>query len=113
LVVLTDPIPGPPGDSMFPYLNHRHGIAVYEAWWMKLAYNHPILPFGSTDIMKSQYQRVTDKVVDFSRVGRVYYVTDTVYHTEEAVLDRQPNARQVASFPKPFNDEAVEVYRLR
>lgn len=113
LVVLTDPIPGPPGDSMFPYLNQRQGISVYEAWWMKLAYNHPILPFGRTDIMKSQYQRITDDVVDFSRVGRVYYVTDTFYHTEDAVLDRQPNAKQVASFPKPSNDEAVEVYRLR
>ena len=112
-VLLTDPIPGPPGDSMFPYLNQRYGITVYEAWWMKLAPNHPILPFGRTDIMKSQYQRITDKIVDFARVRRVYYVTDTFYHTEEAVTDRQPNATQVASFPKPFNDEAVEVYRLR
>lgn len=112
-VLLTDPIPGPPGDAMFPYLNHRQGITVYEAWWMKLAYDHPILPPGRADIMKSQYQRVTEGIIDFSRVARVYYVTDTFYHTEAAVRHRQPNAKLVARFEKPFRGEAVEVYRLK
>ena len=53
LVLLTDAIWGPPADAMFPYLNMRHRIRVYEAWWMQLAPNHPILPPGPADIMRS------------------------------------------------------------
>ena len=99
-VLLTDPIWGPPSDTMFPYLNHRQGIRVYEAWWMQKSGNHPILPQGRAEIIKSHYEREKSGVIDFSKVARVFYVTDTNYYNRAAVHVRQPDARLVKSFPQ-------------
>ena len=113
LVLLTDAIWGPPADAMFPYLNMRHGIRVYEAWWMQLAPNHPILPPGPADIMRSHYERVHAGVIDFSKVSRVFYVTDTFHKTKAEVQFRQPGAKLVASFPKPDDRHFIDVYQLK
>ena len=90
----------------------RSGIQVYEAWWTELAPDHPILPPGPIEIMKSQYEREKAGVLDFSKLPRVFYITDSYYHSQEAVRDRQKNAQLVASFPKPMGDKSVDVYRL-
>jgi len=112
-VLLTDPIWGPPADALFPYLNRRYGIRVHEAWWMQLSGTHPILPQGPADLIKSHYEREKAGVIDFSRVERVFYVTDTNYYTKAAVRVRQPGARLVASFPKPGGEHSIDVYRLK
>ncbi len=112
-VLLTDPIWGPPADTMFPYLNQRQGIRVYEAWWTQKSGDHPILPQGRADIIKSHYEREKSGMIDFSKVGRVFYVTDTNYYTQAAVHVRQPNARLVKSFPKPNQTDSIDVYRLK
>ncbi len=113
LILLTDAIWGPPADAMFSYLNRRHRIRVYEAWWMQLAGDHPILPPGPTDIMRSHYERVKAGVIDFSKVPRVFYVTDTFHTTKAAVQMRQPGAKLVATFPKPDERHSIDVYRLK
>jgi hypothetical protein len=112
-VLLTDPIWGPPADAMFPYLNQRHGIRVYEAWWMQLSGDHHILPRGRTDMMKSQYERVKAGVIDFSEVPRVFYVTDTYHTSKAAVRIRQPDAKLVQSFRKPDGKHSIDIYQLR
>ena len=112
-VLLTDPISGTPAEAMFPYLNQRRGIRVYEAWWMKLDPQWPILPRGRTGIMNSMWERSNAGVIDFSTVPRVFYVTDSFYHTEEAVRERQRYALRVASFPKPGGLKSIDVYRLK
>ena len=112
-VLLTDPIWGPPSDTMFPYLNHRQGIRVYEAWWTQKSGNHPILPQGRAEIIKSHYEREKSGVIDFSKIARVFYVTDTNYYTRAAVHVRQPDARLVKSFPKPNQTDSIDVYRLK
>ena len=112
-VLLTDPIWGPPADMMFAYLNRRRGIRVYEAWWMQVSGSNPILPDQPAEVLKSHYEREKAGVVDFSRVDRVYYVTDSFHTRRAAVLARQPNARLAASFQQPGNRSAVEVYRLK
>ena len=113
LVLLTDAIWGPPADTMFPYLNQRYGIHVYEAWWTQLSGNHPILPRGPADIMKSQYERVKAGVIDFSRVPRVFYVTDTYHTPKAAVRLRQPDAKLVQSFRKPDGKHSIDIYQLK
>ena len=113
LILLTDAIWGPPADAMFPYLNMRHGIRVYEAWWTQLARDHPILPPGPADIMRSHYERVKAGVIDFSKVSRVFYVTDTFHTPKAAVQLRQPGAKLVASFPKPDDRHFIDVYQLK
>ncbi len=112
-ILLTDPIWGPPADAMFPYLNQRHGIRVYEAWWMQLSGNHHILPRGRTDIMKSQYERVKAGVIDFSQVPRVFYITDTYHTPKAAVRVRQPDAKLIQSFRKPDGKHSIDIYRLK
>jgi len=112
-ILLTDPIWGPPSDAVFPYLNERNGIRVYEAWWTQLSGNHEILPRGGADVLKSHYERVKAGVVDFSRAERVFYLTDTYYYNQQAVLLRQPNAQLVARFKKPVGDDSIDVYRLK
>ena len=62
--------------------------------------------------MRSRYEREKVGVLDFSKVSRVFYVTDSYYHSEEAVRDRQKDALLVASFPKPMGEKSVDVYRL-
>ncbi|MBI1355210.1 MAG: hypothetical protein GC160_12755 [Acidobacteria bacterium] len=111
-VLLTDPIWGPPADAIFPYLNQRYGIRVFEAWWTQLSPNHSILPQGEAEVLRSHYERVSAGSVDFRQVPRVFYVTDTHYYPREAVLIRQPNAQLVASFPKR-NGHSIDVYRLK
>ena len=111
-LLLSDPIWGPPADALFPYLNGRHGIRVYEAWWTQLSPTHEILPRGQTDMLRSHYERVEAGKLDFARIPRVFYLTDTHYYPREAVLTRQPNARLVASFPKK-NGHSIDIYRLK
>ena len=111
-LLLTDPIWGPPADALFPYLNGRLGISVYEAWWTQLSPTHAILPQGPAEVLRSHYERVKAGSIDFSKVPRVFYVTDTHYYPKEAVHIRQPNAQLIASFPKK-NGNSIDVYRLK
>jgi 4-amino-4-deoxy-L-arabinose transferase-like glycosyltransferase len=113
ITVLTDPIWGPPADSMFVYLNGRDGVRVYEAWWTTISPDYPILPAVPVELVKSHYERVPGGVLDPRRLERVYYVTETHYTPEAVVRRRQPNARRLISFPKPNGRNAIEVYRLR
>jgi hypothetical protein len=112
-VLLTDPIWGPPADVMAPFLNEKHGIRVYEAWWTQKSGEHQILPVGNAEMLRSHYERVSAGQLDFSRISRVYYVTDTDYNTPEAVRYRQPNAVLLKRFPKPENNQSIDVYRLK
>ena len=112
-VLLTDPIWGPPADTMFAYLNRRRGIRVYEAWWTQVSASNPILPDEPADVLKSHYEREKAGVVDFSLVDRVYYVTDTFRTPRSVVLARQPDAQPAAVFEKPGGGYAIEVYRLK
>jgi hypothetical protein len=110
--LLTDPYWGPPADVMFAYLNKRYGICVYEAWWLQLPGRVRILPVGRTYTVKSDYQRIRDKIVDFPTLGRVLYVTHTMYFSKEDVLAREPKAELVAEFHCPDPSQAVCVYEL-
>jgi hypothetical protein len=113
MVLLTDPIWGTPADAFYPYLNHRHDIRVYDAWWTQLSDREPLLPRGRREVMKSQYERVSAGFVDFDRISRVFYVTDTNYHTPADVLLRAPRAKPVVRFVKPNGIDSIDVYRLR
>jgi len=113
LTVLTDSSWGPPADAVFPYLNHRHGIRVYEAWWTQLSEPNPILPVGEAEVLRSTYERVSAGKVDFRRIGPVYFLSDTHYFPREVVRSLQPNARHVAGFPKPGGKHFIDVYRLQ
>ena len=112
-VLLVDPIWGPPADAIMTFLNQRHGIQAYEAWWTQLSGSHAILPTGSADVLRSHYERIEAGKIDFHAVQRVFYVTDTNYYTDGAVKVRQPDARLVASFPKGDGKNAINVYRLK
>ena len=112
-VLLTDPVWGTPSDAMAPFLNHKHGIRVHEAWWTQLSGTHPVMPEGRVEIIKSHYQRTKMGTIDFTREPRVYYVTDTAYYLPEAVRVRQPTARLLRRFPKPENNQSIDVYRLK
>lgn len=112
-VLLTDPIWSVPADAMFPYLNFKHGIRVYEAWWTQRSGNYPIFPHGTVDILKSQYERVKAGKLDLTRLDRVYYITDTNYYTPEDVKIRQPDAVLLKRYPKPGNEYFVDVYQLK
>ncbi len=112
-VLLTDPVWGTPSDAMPPYLNERYGIRVYEAWWTQLSPTHEILPRGEAEVLKSHYERVSAGKVNFAAAPRVLYVTDTNYYPKAAVKIRQPNAKLLASFPKPGNRHSIDVYQLK
>jgi len=111
-LLLTDPIWGPPADALFPFLNQRDGIRVFEAWWTQLSPTHPILPQGEAEVLRSHYERVSAGNVDFRQIPRVFYVTDTHYYSREAVRVRQPNAQLAATFPKR-NGHSIDIYRLK
>lgn len=113
LIVLTDPIWGTPADAIYPYLNRRSGIRVYDAWWAQLSASEPLLPAGRREVMRSQYERVSDGFVDFDAPSRVLYITDTNYHTLSDVRRRQPAARLLAQFPKRNGRDSIDVYQLR
>jgi len=112
-VLLTDPIWGPPSDVMAPYLNGKFGIRVFECWWTQLSGTHPIMPFGAAELIKSHYERTQSGRIDFRQVDRVFYITDTEYNPPEAVHVRQPTAQLAKRFPKPENDQSIDVYRLK
>ena len=112
-VLLTDTIWGPPADPMFAYLNEKHGIRVYEAWWTQQSSTFPILPRGRAEVLRSHYERVEWGTVDFSQLRRVFYVTDTNFYTRAAVQVRQPGAQLAATFPKPRGEHSIDVYRLK
>ena len=112
-VLLTDAIWGVPADAIFPYLNHRHGIRVYEAWWVQLSTKHPIMPNGKVELLRSHWERVKGGELDFRSVRRVYYVTDTNHNTYQDVMVRQPTARILRRFPKPGGEYFIDVYRLK
>jgi 4-amino-4-deoxy-L-arabinose transferase-like glycosyltransferase len=111
--LLTDPIWGPPADAMYPYLNGRLGIQVYDAWWMQLWDSHPILPREPKLVMKSQYERIPDSLVNFPALGRVLYITATNYNQPSQVAAREPGAIHIARFPRPNGMDFVDIYRLR
>ena len=71
-VLLTDPVWGTPSDAMAPFLNQKHGIRVYEAWWTQLSSNSPIMPPGRAELIRSHYERTKMGEIDFSREKRVY-----------------------------------------
>jgi hypothetical protein len=111
--LLTDPIWGPPADAMYPYLNGKAGVRVYDAWWMQLYDIHPILPREPKLVMKSQYERVPAGIVDFPSLKRVFYVTATNYNKPSQVAAREPGAQLIGRFPRPNGTESIDVYRLR
>lgn len=112
ITILTDPWWGPPTDVVFAYLNEVDGIRVYEAWWLQLEAKYPLVPSGSMPVWKSQYERVAAADVDFSTVPRLYYITDTDYHTPEEVHAAAPSARLLRRFQKRNGSEYIDVYRL-
>lgn len=112
-VLLVDPIWGPPADAIITFLNERHGIRAFEAWWTQLSGTHAILPQGTADVLRSHYERLEAGKVDFRAAPRVFYVTDTNYYNDAAVKVRQPNAKLVQSFPKPDGKQAINVYQLK
>jgi hypothetical protein len=112
-VLLTDPIVGPPADAMYPYLNERNGIRVYDAWWTQLYDSYPILPPAPKLITQSLYERIPAGVVNFPGLSRVFYVTATNYNTPAQVVARQPSAHLLARFPRPNGKDFVDVYQLR
>ena len=113
-VLLTDPFWGVPVDMAFAYLNERHGIRVHEAWWLQAGNaRSTIVPRGEAEILKSHYERVSRGKMDFRKVPRIYYLTDTFYMPRWAVEARQPGAVLLKSFPKPEGNESVDVYRLK
>ena len=112
-VLLTDAIWSVPADAMFPYLNHQHGIRVHEAWWAQLSPEHPIMPNGKVELLRSHWERVKGGELDFRNVNRVYYVTDTNHNKYQDVMARQPTARILRRFPKPGGEYFVDVYRLK
>ena len=113
-VLLTDPFWGVPADMAFAYLNGRHGIQVHEAWWLQVENaDAAIVPRGEIEILKSHYERVSRGKMDFRKMPRIYYLTDTFYMSRSAVQARQPGAVLLQSFPKPEGNESVDVYRLK
>ena len=112
-VLLTDPIWGTPSDAMAPFLNGKHGIRVYEAWWTQLSSNSPIMPPGRAELIRSHYERTKMGDIDFSKESRVYYVTDTAYYPPDAVKIRQPGATPLRRFPKPEDGQSIDVYRFK
>ena len=113
MILLVDPIWSVPADAIFPYLNHKYGIRVYEAWWTQLSPTHPIMPNATVDLMRSHYERVPAGKLDFRTAQRVFYLTDTNYYTPEAVRVRQPTAQPLARFVKPGGEYSIDVYRLK
>lgn len=112
-ILLVDPIWGPPADAIISFLNERHGIRAYEAWWTQLSGTQAIMPRGTADILRSHYERLEAGKIDFRNAPRVFYVTDTNYYDDAAVKVRQPDAQLVQSFPKPDGKQAINVYRLK
>jgi len=112
LVVLVDPIWGLPADGVFPFLNQRGGITVYEAWW-NTDPQQPILPRGEAEVVRSHYERVAAGKVDFRNVGKVFYLTVTNYHSRQEVAAREPGARLALSVPKGDGSESLDLWRLR
>lgn len=110
--LLTDPAFGTPADAFHAYLNLWHGIHVYDAWWLQMP-DRPILPRTPTEVMKSQYERVSAGLVDFPSLTRVYYATDTNYNMPAEVAKREPGARPEARFMKRNGIDSIDVYRLR
>jgi 4-amino-4-deoxy-L-arabinose transferase-like glycosyltransferase len=113
LTVLTDPWWGPPADAVFAYLNQVDGTRVYEAWWLQREGEYPLVPEGAMPIWRSQYQRVPAGEIDFSATPRLYYVTDTNYHTPAEVKKMSPTAHIVRRFPKHGGREFIDVYRVQ
>ena len=71
------------------------------------------MPLGPAELLKSHYEREARGKLDFRKVGRVFYITDTDYYPPEAVKVRQPSARLVKRFPKPENGQSIDIYRLK
>jgi 4-amino-4-deoxy-L-arabinose transferase-like glycosyltransferase len=111
--LLTDPSFGTPADAFYAYLNLWKGIHVYDAWWLQLPGHGPVLPNAPTEVMRSQYERVSAGVIDFPALERVYYVTDTNYNKPGDVAKREPTARLEARFIKRNGTDSIDVYRLR
>ena len=112
-VLLTDAIWGVPADAMFAFLNEKDGIRAYEAWWIKNSPTNPIVPAGTVELIRSHYERVEGGTIDFNRVTRVFYVTDSEYVGPRQVRARQPNARLMWTFPNPEKTGSLDIYRVK
>jgi len=112
ITILTDPWWGPPTDAVFAYLNEVDGTRVYEAWWLQLKGEYPLVPTGNMPVWTSQYERVAASKVDFSSLSRLYYITDTNYYTPDDVLARSAAAILIRRFPKRGGTDFIDVYRL-
>ncbi|MCB1019486.1 MAG: glycosyltransferase family 39 protein [Acidobacteria bacterium] len=113
MILLVDPIWSVPADAIFPYLNLKYGIHVYEAWWTQISPTHAIMPEAEVDLMRSHYERIPAGKLDFRTAKRVFYLTDTNYYTPEAVHVRQPTAQPVIRFLKPGGQHSIDIYRLK
>jgi len=113
IVILTDPVWGLPADAFFAYLNHRGGTRVYEAWWVDLAPNQPILPRGTAEVWRSHYERVSAGALDFSPVREVYYVTVSNLRSRAEVVLREPGAKLFFSVPKGDGSASLDLWKLR
>jgi hypothetical protein len=112
LALLVDPIWGLPADGAFPYLNHKHGIRVFEAWW-NTDPAQPLLPAGEAEVVRSHYERVAAETVNFRSFQKVFYLTTTSYHGREEVQKRAPGARLHLSIPKGDGTASLDLWRLR
>ncbi len=112
LALLVDPIWGLPADGAFPYLNQRHGIRVFEAWW-NTDPAQPLLPGGEAEVVRSHYERVAAGTVDFRSFQKVFYLTTTSYHSRDEVRARAPGARLALSVPKGDGTASLDLWRLR
>jgi len=110
LVIITEPVWGPPSDAIHAYLSHRDGIQVFDGWWLQLSPKRPVLPREPIEVMKSQYERVPGGTIDFSRFPRVFFVTATNYEQPKQVYLREPCAKLVARFSKPNRVDSVDIY---
>ena len=113
LTLLTVPIWGVPADAFSAYLNQRDGISVHEAWWLQTEGGKPVMPYGEAELIRSHYERVSAGKLDFRRIPRVYFATDSQYMDRANVLGRQRGARLLQSFPKPDGKSSLDVYRLK
>jgi hypothetical protein len=112
ITILTDPWWGPSTDTVFAYLNEVDGTQVYEAWWLQLEGEYPLVPAGKMPVWKSQYERIPASEVDFSSIRGLYYVTDTNYHTPADVRSKSAAATLIQRFPKRGGADFIDIYRL-
>jgi hypothetical protein len=89
-----------------------NGIEVYEAWWLQTVQPNGLVPTNSVPVWKSQYQRETALWMNFTKLQKLYYVTDTYYHDPQEIRRLAPSALLIRRFRKRSSNEFIDVYRL-